>query len=791
MAKARGKVQPKTFFLNEQHELPPEEKTGGGRASQYEGIDWAAKGHRLHSSLESVQQGLASSRDPLRERRYFMIADPEPRLTRTSKDKRKAPQGTFEEETDFSRDHPRVFSRLGLDLIDVSADGRAIVHATPERMQAILHRTDSLEELGARDRLRWATIREFEQIPVELRVDGEWLNQIRRQKSLVDVVIELQPFLTRVDVEDVMRSLTATLGAERESRLTGTGEDYSGRCWFRGRLSYRSVSKIVRDFYSVQAVHEPLLSVVAAKRHSGRRAAPGGPPRPMMPVVDSLPVVACVDSGVASQHSQLAPYLRGVYVAPRAFGGGNHGTHVASRIVFGDLQWDDVQEEVRGTCRVLSADVASSATTIDEKSVLPTLEAILGAYPDVRVFNLSFSNRLPLSQMDEVKRKERTRLMRDLDNFIFANDVVVVAAGGNTHSGVIPNQPYPNHIEDPQWKLGSWTAGFNVLVCGSYVDSLIPNGLVQEIGWPSPFTRIGPGIAESPVPDFSAPGGNWNDTYNFEPGLGVLSMNPMGLWEDRSGTSLAAPILAREAAWALKIIGENYCLSGSHPFAVTARAFLILTAVRSTYDERIAELSNRTLGVGRASAARLVHPQARSGVMIWQGEINGPKDLMRLNVPIPRAWLNSCVEPQMRLVVCWDPPVNDAIYGVWSCRKVSVHLRPGPDINALRPLRTYSHPSYPVLDRLFRLDRLPKGVSVTGDIWLVDLSYDEIAEYYSPMDFAPMQRVGMAIELMDAANDANSPQEALQALPITTTMTHLSQTGVPVRQPIVVKSNIQ
>jgi hypothetical protein len=633
MAKSARRVVPKTYFLNEQHELPIEEKGGGGRSPRYDHIDWAVKGQRLHQSLQNVTQAIEHSSDPLRKRRYFVLAAPEPQLTKLSSDKRKAPTGTFQENTDFSCDHPRVFGRLGLDLIDVTDDGRAVVHATPERMEAILSRTGSLEDLGTRDRLRWATIQEFAQIPIELRVDGGWLEEIHRIEKPVDAVIELQPMLSRDDVEDVMRAITSLLAKDSGSRLTGTGEDYSGRCWFRGRLSYRSVSRIARDFFSVQAIHDPLISIVAAKRKVRIPKPQNSEPMAIRRADGPLPVVAVVDTGVAQHHPHLAAFMLGSYVAPSAFGGGDHGTHVASRVVCGDVSWEQSKAGVIGDCSFLSANVANGVSTIDEKAVLPTLQAVHSAYPDVRVFNLSFTNHLPISEMEEVKRRERLRLMRDLDNFIFANDVVVVAAAGNSNAGFQPKKPYPDHIDDPGWKLGSWTAGFNALVCGSFVNDLQANGLVHELGWPSPFTRIGPGIAESPVPDFSAPGGNWNATYNFEPGVGVLTMNAQGLWEDQSGTSLAAPILAREAAKALQHLQLNFCQSGSRPFGVTVRAFLTLTAERPDSDEKIRQLADRTLGYGSASFERLRQPRPDSAVIIWQGEINGPKDLLRVNVP--------------------------------------------------------------------------------------------------------------------------------------------------------------
>jgi len=44
---------------------------------------------------------------------------------------------------------------------------------------------------------------------------------------------------------------------------------------------------------------------------------------------------------------------------------------------------------------------------------------------------------------------------------------------------------------------------------------------VTQVGWPSPFCRVGPGLNDSFKPDFSANGGNGNPQYEYAPGLGV------------------------------------------------------------------------------------------------------------------------------------------------------------------------------------------------------------------------------------------------------------------------------
>ena len=125
-------VRPRTFFLNEQHEFSRGEKAGGGRIAKYApsiGVRRVEAALRTRPTRRTIQQ----STDPLRKRRYLLIATPEPAVKKESSDKKKAPTGTFEEPTNYKGEHSKVFRRLGMDLLEVNDQGVATVHATAQR----------------------------------------------------------------------------------------------------------------------------------------------------------------------------------------------------------------------------------------------------------------------------------------------------------------------------------------------------------------------------------------------------------------------------------------------------------------------------------------------------------------------------------------------------------------------------------------------------------------------------------------------------------------------------------
>jgi len=789
MAAPGTNVSPKNFFLNEKHELARGEKQGGGRVPEYVGVHWQSKGLKISKSLFKVRDQVAKMRDPLRATRYFVLARPEVQLTKKSEDKRNAATGKKLEAVAYSEGDSRAFGRLGMDLIQVNRDGTATVHARPELIEQLAHSAEMLADFGKREQARWATIESFDIVPPEFVVDQQWVDGIQ-PKSIVDTVIELQPLLTGLESDQVVRSVVDFLRRQAGEAVRGMGTDFSGRRWLRAKLYRETLFNLAKSFFSIQSIHPPLFALFA-----------GPPPKRVVslatvqkpPIINirDLPCVAVVDTGVPSDHKYLAPYLRGKYVAPTVGAPflGSHGTFVSSRVVFGDVDCSSgTPGSLTPECAVYDVNIAATDDRTDEKAVIPALEAIVGVAPDVRVFNFSFDNLRPLDQELPIERQEKLRLVQDLDNFIFARDVMVIVAAGNSPRNVQPMTPYPRHMDDPNWALGTWPQSFNALTCGSF--ALLPSGeaLAQEDGAPSPFTKVGPGLCGSPKPDLSEHGGNGNASYNFQPGMGVGGCSEAGYWEDRAGTSFAAPLLARQAAMTFQLL-QKFCEPGMRPFAVMVKAYLILTATQRELSAPLRPLADLTLGKGRASSQWLQKPKADRAMFLWQGVLDNPAEVARVQLPIPKTWLQNATQPRLRLVVSWDPPVNAAVSDLWASRKVSAQLRVRLDTKALHSSRT-GHKTYPLIDRTYDLDKLPEGVTLQDDSWLLELAYEQIAEYYLGIAFAPQQRVAVAAELFDEAETPISPQSFLQSLPIAPTMNRFSVGTQVVRNPIALKNRV-
>lgn len=779
-------VKALSFFLNEQHELSRDEKPGGGSLPKYAPIDWTKKGNRIHSTLLDARKKVQSLPDPTRGQHYFLLARPETSLKKESVNKRKAPSGEFDEPTIYAGKDSRVFTRLGMDLLRVGEDGTAVVHITPERADQFESSTSALADSGVREQVRWATVESFDLVPLAMKIDLPWLEKISRDES-VESVIELHPLLSRFEIDEVFRAIVSAVqvNAPRGQTIRGTGADFSGRQWLRASLSAQALRAIATSFSSVQSLHSPLISTVAmgsspTMNPSNIAALPQLPQD-----LNSLPTVAVVDTGIPTNHPVLAPLRRGGYNTVQNTGGvGSHGSMVASRIVFGDsTNPSALSSTPTPQVRFFDVNVALGPNQIDDKELLQALEAVVRTTPDVRVFNLSFDND-PLQLMQPVKRYESLVLAQDLDNFIFQYDVLVVVAAGNSPKGITPQIAYPNHYEDPSWRLGAFASSFNSLTCGSYVSQLSASGAVKQLGWPSPFCRVGPGIGDSTKPDFSAAGGNQTDAYTLAAGLGVWGIDSSGFWRESCGTSLSAPLLSREAAFAFRKL-DSVCASDAKPYAALVKAFLALTAKGPTTPPGIAQLCKRTLGYGTASSERLTTPLGESAVLLWQGVLEDKSDVARVQIPIPKAWLEGASKPCLKIFLCGDVPVNAAASDVWSSRKLSMKLLPHAEANALRAKNLTANEYYPLLSRNYSLQG--RSDQIAGDLWMVEISYGDAADYLPSMSFASQQRVAFAAELYDADDPSNSPQSALQAMPFTRTMTRLSAPPSVSRMPVMLR----
>jgi hypothetical protein len=464
---------------------------------------------------------------------------------------------------------------------------------------------------------------------------------------------------------------------------------------------------------------------------------------------------------------------------------------VASRVVFGEVDLGSSPAPPPATCRFLEVRVGTGREgKILAESVSGALAAAITAAPDVRVFSLSFDGDRRLDDLPATQRKETLKQIEEIDNFAFDQDVLVVVAAGNALAGVIPTKGYPHHFDDPGWELHTYPRAFNALTCGGVAHKWNAAGLASEADAPSPFTRVGPGFAKSPKPDLCDSAGNSDANHRRLAGSGIWGFNALGYPREDFGTSFAAPLLAREAAFIFEELRPK-CPGDSRPFACTVKAVLALTAddIVKRLDESLQPLANRTIGFGRARAERFRKPVEQRARFVWQGVIEHQKDIARVQLPIPKAWVEQSSAPRLQICIAWDAPVCAAAESQWSCRDVNVTIHPGPEAPALHGTRG-KVAGYPLFRRTWKLEKAKEKEIIEGDFWVLEFSYTEIAAYTAGHNVPRSQRVALAAEIWDERENPVEPHSFIQSLPVAASLIRLSNTSAWLPQAISITSDL-
>jgi hypothetical protein len=97
--------------------LTPDEKGGGGGLPKFEGISWSSKGKRISKSLADASSRIASSNDPLKDKRFFLLAQPVDAIKKRRENKKGELQEVYDEVPKYGGIQGKVFDRLGLDLL--------------------------------------------------------------------------------------------------------------------------------------------------------------------------------------------------------------------------------------------------------------------------------------------------------------------------------------------------------------------------------------------------------------------------------------------------------------------------------------------------------------------------------------------------------------------------------------------------------------------------------------------------------------------------------------------------
>lgn len=584
---------------------------------------------------------------------------------------------------------PALLERAGLQVLDLSGELAMVAFASDPELTEFLRRLDAYstgprrDERGAERSAPYDALFDAIVRPRPLEV-GDVLSPALRSyleslEHLDDAVkIDVQCWCPEDETEarrrqeDFLHAVSVAGGV----LIAGDFRPRVDLSLLRVEVAAGAVTDLARTdrARSIDLLPRPLLT-----QPQVRATTPADLPV-VLPPTPGSPLIAVIDSGVASAHPLISPAVDGVDAIGISDGGDGHGhgTFVASLALHGSLEAAlDSRTPLRPAGRLLSIRVLNKDLLFPDELLWETtlLNALhRAADAGARVVNLSLGDpRRPY------RPPRPTVLAAAIDDLARRLGLVVVISAGN-----YPLAQHPRAervINDyPTLMLGDESGGLLdpapaalALTVGALCTDLdqgavpgrenIDRRPLGIAGHPSPVTRTGPGPMHMIKPELCAPGGGFsydhgtNRLVERDPTVHVLGADgsrPDRLLATSVGTSFAAPLVSHAA---LRVLGAYPALTSNG-----ARALLLASAeptppvIESDSEAVAREQQARLTGYGRVSAERAEASDNHRAVLLAE-EVMRVNDVHVFTVPVPNSFAERGGWRRITVALAYDPPV--------------------------------------------------------------------------------------------------------------------------------------
>lgn len=464
----------------------------------------------------------------------------------------------------------KLIENMGLKVLSIEGKNAVVVFSSDDHLSSF---TEKMEQYAAKGGHTYAFIDAFEGLS-EYAIDekiGKRLEENPLSTGEMGILdIEFWPYEERGQLLQWKRDAERILKEQGGSVL----DEYMGKSFYviRAKVPYVVFNDII-NLRQVSFIDRPpklKLQIEKIRSYSVENAKI----RP--PDVNSVGMLI-IDSGIMPGH----PLLEEAISEHESFIDGKdsidedgHGTNVAGVAIYGDLQECIDQNEFEPDAWLYSARVCDEKGDFDPERLLEhqlrdAIDYFLDNYLAVKIVNLSIGD---TTHVMEAGMKQ-FRLAALIDEIIYEyrveknRDVIFVISAGNCFD-ILYSDPeligdYPHYLLD--------SAGFTVIDPGTAANALtigsISPGLGsaytnnhkvvgQYRGFPSPFTRTGPGLNGMLKPELVEVGGDM--LYQKasgglqDPSIGVVvtekNYTTDGLFSIENGTSFATPKVANAIA---------------------------------------------------------------------------------------------------------------------------------------------------------------------------------------------------------------------------------------------------
>lgn len=431
----------------------------------------------------------------------------------------------------------------------------------------------------------------------------------------------------------------------------------------------------------------PVFDAVQAGRADRKTFA-----TPPHPALDG-PRVCVLDSGITSGHPLLAGNVgHEEAILPAGSSAADqhgHGTRVGGIAVFGSVRACYEGGAFASPIVLFSARVLNAHNRFDDEKLIvnqmrSAIETFRKPPHNCRVFNLSLGTFQPADTTKQSLWAEALDLLaRELQVLLVVsagNNLSLLTTDAREAEKVLKN--HPKQLAKPEARLADPATAAIALTVGALVERDVVGvrrgaggaDLIRCLGKatePSPFTRVGPGLAKSIKPEFVDYGGSliWEGTASThrrisrEEAVGVMSFereHTKRLFAFDVGTSYAAPRVARTAAILWHKLRTDL---GEEPSpnlvrAVLATAASVPAASRALIVNRLGEGAVMSIcGYGQIDEDLALTSADRRVTLVAQGSLQ--LDFFRIyEVPAPDDFKKAAGEKVITVALAFDPPVR-------------------------------------------------------------------------------------------------------------------------------------
>ncbi|MFA7300793.1 MAG: S8 family peptidase [Candidatus Shapirobacteria bacterium] len=528
------------------------------------------------------------------------------------------------------------------------------------------------------------------------RVDAQIEELISKKEFETDLlcILEINSNINRSEYEDIYLQINSFVGDKKIKKLPIE--------LFIHNMQYQGAFKVKEIFGLLTDIRYSYISrIKIMPSYSCQNCIPNydlGEIKILPPETNEI--IGIIDSGIDDK-SKIFNSLKFLHLNRTPDDkkcNKNHGTFVASRILFGDKIFNSVHNGyLAPSAKFLDIQVlydnnqGDGDTDVDTVQLKTVIDEVINKYEDIHIYNLSINDKegirydiMPVDDLSEF-----------IDERVREKDIIFVVSSGN-HK-FYPSGDYKKNPDDyykifsdntTDTHIASPGDALNVITVGSNSLNADNNCICKVQGYPSPFTRKGGLRGGWKKPELVMDGGNIlapNNPADFSDDAfsevsnnkcGVEGITLGGKLSKQCGSSFSTPLVTRQCAYLLDNIKKT---NASSLLKLNGNRINLVKAlmIHSTNKIPQAKIDDKDLklayGFGVPDIGTLLRDDENQVSIVYSDILEYDKKIHKLQIKIPDELVGGSAEFIFTLV--YNPPVNKNYPSEYNMTSINSNLR--------------------------------------------------------------------------------------------------------------------